>query len=477
MKRILFFSLLLVSSAAFAQEGYEIKISLKPFKNQYIYLGHYFGKTYPIIDSVKLNDKGEAVFKGAKKLNGGIYLIGYPNKSGFFEILVDKAQHFNIYADTATIAKGASFENSPDNTLFQSYQQVMATKGKTVSILQQQLRSAAKSADSVKISNDLIKIDKEVREYREELIKKNPATLLSALLIAMREPELTGKLKDPKTKDDSLAAYNFFKGNYWDGVNFWDGRLAYTTFFEDKIDKYFTQLVMPHPDSVIKEIDYMLGYASANDEMTRFLLVKFVNRYLNQKYMWEDAVFVHLFEKYFSNKNYTWLSDKGKKTITDRAYSLMANIMGNPASDIVLPDSSGNITGLYDLKADYTIVVFWDPTCGHCKEVLPKLDSFYLAKWKMAGLKLFAVAKETDGSKKDWLNFIHEKSLKEWTHVYYSKAEDKTRIDAGIPGYSQLYDVQTFPTLYLLDKEKRIVAKKLAVDQIDEVLQIKRKAQ
>jgi thiol-disulfide isomerase/thioredoxin len=211
--------------------------------------------------------------------------------------------------------------------------------------------------------------------------------------------------------------------------------------------------------------------------MTRFLLIKFVNRYLNQKYMWEDAVFVHLFDKYFASKTYAWLAEKGRKTITDRAYSLMANIMGTAAADIMLPDTSGILTGLYDLKADYTVVVFWDPTCGHCREVLPRLDSFYRAKWKLAGLKMFAVSKETDGSKKDWMGFVHDHKLEEWVHVYYSKAEDKMRIEGGIPGYSQLYDIQSFPTLYLLDKEKRIVAKKLAVDQIDDVLQLKRKGQ
>ncbi|MEI2737814.1 MAG: hypothetical protein V9F01_03405 [Chitinophagaceae bacterium] len=37
-----------------------------------------------------LNEKSEAVFKGTKTLPGGIYLVGYPNKAGFFEILVDK---------------------------------------------------------------------------------------------------------------------------------------------------------------------------------------------------------------------------------------------------------------------------------------------------------------------------------------------------------------------------------------------------
>ena len=477
MKKILLLASLLISFAAFTQNAYEIKVTFKPFKKQYIYLGHYFGKQYPIIDSVLLNQKSEAVFKGTKKLPGGIYLVGYPNKSGFFEILVDKQQNFSVLADTATIKKGIKFINSPDNVLFSSYQQYMSVKGKRIAELQQQLKRTVNKKDSTGLIEELTKEDKTVTNYREDLIKKNPANILSALLVTMREPELTGKLKDPKTKADSLASYNYFKQHYWDGVNFWDGRLAYTTFFEEKLDKYFEQLVVPQPDSVIKEIDWMMGYASINEEMSRFLLIKFVNRYLVQKYMWEDAVFLHLFEKYFAQKNYSWLTDKGRKTITDRAYSLMANIMGTPAADISLPDSVGKQLSLYNISSNYIIVAFWDPTCAHCKEVLPKLDSFYRAKWKAEGLKIYAVAKETDGTKRDWLNFINDQHLQEWTHVYYSKADDKARIESGIPGYSQLYDIQTFPTLYLLDKDKRIVAKKLSYQQIDEILQIKLKGQ
>jgi thiol-disulfide isomerase/thioredoxin len=477
MKQILLSLKLLSGFAVFAQTGYEIKITFKPFKKQYIYLGHYFGKTYPIIDSAMLNEKSEAVFKGTQKLQGGIYLIGYPNKTGFFEILVDKQQKFCVIADTATISKGVSFINSPDNSQFNTYQQHMIISGKEITAAQQQLKKAVTAKDSAHWKEELIRLDKEVMKFREEIIKKNPSGFLSTLLITMREPQLTGRLKDPANKTDSLDSYNFYKKHYWDGVNFWDGRLAYTTLFEEKLDKYFAQLVVPHQDSIINEMDWMLGTASINEEMTRFLLIKFVNRYLNQKYMWEDAIFVHLFEKYFAQKNYSWLNDKGRKTITDRAYSLMANIMGTPAADIELPDSAGKTISLYELNADYTIVAFWDPTCGHCKEVLPKLDSFYRVKWKAAGLKIFTIAKETDGTKKDWMDFINQQHLQDWTNVYYSKADDKARINAGIPGYSQLYDVLTFPTLYLLDKEKRIVAKKLTYEQIDDVWQLKAKGQ
>jgi thiol-disulfide isomerase/thioredoxin len=473
MKRFLFLLVLLSTFTGFAQSGYQISITFKPFKNQYIYLGHYFGKSYPIIDSALLNDKSVAVFKGPKKLQGGIYLIGYPNKTGFFEILIDAQQKFSVIADTATIIKGVKFINSPDNSLFTSYQQHMGNSGKAISTAQENLKKSVTAKDSAHWKEELIRLDKEVLNFREDLIKKNPSSFLSALLITMREPQLTGRLKDPINKADSLDSYNFYKKHYWDGVNFWDGRLAYSTLFEEKLDKYFAQLVAPQQDSIINEIDWMLGTASISEEMTRFLLIKFANRYLNQKYMWEDAIFVHLYEKYFAQKNYTWLNDSGRKIITDRAYGLMANIMGSPAADIELPDSSGKIKSLYELDAPYIIVAFWDPTCGHCKEVLPKLDSFYQAKWKAAGLKILTIAKETDGTKKDWLDFINTQHLQEWTNLYYTKAADKARIDAGIPGYSQLYDVLTFPTLYLLGKDKRIIAKKLTYQQIDEVLQLK----
>jgi thiol-disulfide isomerase/thioredoxin len=293
----------------------------------------------------------------------------------------------------------------------------------------------------------------------------------------MREPILPAELQKPVNRADSLEAFRYYRDHFWDGVNFWDGRLAYTTFFEEKLERYFNQLVVPFPDSVNKEMDRMLGYATINPEMQRFLLLHFINRYYTQRYMWEDAVFVHLYEKYFADKTYPWLSEQGKKTITDRAYSLMANILGTPASDIELPDSTGRVVSLFSRKQEYTLLVFWDPTCGHCKETLPKIDSVYNSRWKKDGLGIYAVAKETEGTRSDWLRFIADKNIGHWSHVYYSKEVEQGRVSKNIPGYSQLYDVQSFPTLYLLDKDKRIIAKKLSYEQMDEIIQLKKKEQ
>jgi thiol-disulfide isomerase/thioredoxin len=479
MKQISFLLVFLSFTALLNGQGenFELKVTFKPFKKQYIYLGYYYGKQKPILDSVLLDDNSVGVFRAARKMEKGIYLIGYPGKTGYFEIVVDKEQRFSIIADTARVLQTIQFENSPDNTLFNGYQKFAAEKGSEIENAKAKLAAAKNKNDSARLIALINKNTKELEDYRKNLIKQYPTSTIAALLNAMKDPQIPPADTHPGGKYDTLFAYRYYKNHFWDDVQFYDERLVRTPFFEEKLDRYFNQLVALHPDSVIKEIDWMLGYASINEEMQRFLLIKFVNRYLNQKYMWEDKVFVHLFEKYFSQNTYAWLPEKGKKTIFDRAYSLMANLFGSQAADMQIADSTGKQQPLFSIKNPYTVVVFWDPSCGHCKETLPQIDSIYRLKWKAADVAIYAVSKETDAGKKDWLKFINDHHLQGWTHVYYSKTDESARVSNNIPGYLQLYDVQTVPTLYLLDKDKRILAKKIPFEQIDEVLQYKLKGQ
>jgi protein-disulfide isomerase-like protein with CxxC motif len=125
------------------------------------------------------------------------------------------------------------------------------------------------------------------------------------------------------------------------------------------------------------------------------------------------------------------------------------------------------------VNAPYTVICFWDPTCGHCKDEVPRVDSIFQLKWKKQGVAL--VGMMTDGGKDAWLKFIREKNLKGWMHVYQTQEMKDADQAANRPGFRQLYDVYQTPLLYLLDKEKRIIAKKLTYNQLDELLQQKMK--
>ena len=207
--------------------------------------------------------------------------------------------------------------------------------------------------------------------------------------------------------------------------------------------------------------------------MFKYLLVHFVQKYINPEYMGLDAVFVHLFEKYVNTGQADFFTAQYKDYMTKRAYSLMANLIGQPAANLEMVDSSGKSVSLYNIQSDYIVICFWDPACSHCKETVPKVDSIYKAKWKNQGVVVFGV--KTDGTKEDWVKFINEHKLTGWLHVYQLPEHQKAESAAGKPNYKQLYDVYQTPILYLLDKDKRIIAKKLTYLQMDEVISLKEK--
>jgi len=462
-----------ISISLNAQEGYRIKLTLKPYTHSQVYLAYYYGKLKAVADSAILDANSTTVFSGKEKLPGGIYFVVSPKREILFELLIDKQQHFSIVGDSTNLSENLRFEGSPDNDQFFAYTRAMSAYGKKVGALQTDLSKTKSKNDSAKIIEKIKGLNLQVQDFRNDVISKNPDTFLSALLQAMKEPTVPPAKEQPGGKYDSLWAYQYYKSHYWDGVSFTDDRLVRTPFFEGKLEKYYKELVGPVADSIIKETDWMLLYSRTSPEMYKYLMVHFVQKYINPEYMGQDAVFVHLFEKFINTGEATFFTDKYRKIINDRAYSLMANLIGQPAPNLDMVDSSGKSVPLYGVDAKFIVICFWDPTCSHCKEEVPKLDSIYEAKWKQEGVKMYGVMVE--GGQENWRKFIRDHNLRDWLHVYETKEKEDADIAANRPGFRQLYDVYQTPTLFLLDKDKRIIAKKLTYQQFDEVITLKLK--
>ncbi|HEY4110520.1 DUF5106 domain-containing protein [Puia sp.] len=456
---------------AHAQSGYSIRVHLKPFTGGKVYLGYYYGKIRALADSAQLDVNGDGLFKGKDRLPGGVYFVVSPGRTVLFELLLDSLQHFSVAADTAGLPETVAFTGSPDNTLFQTYTRFTATKGKEITAGLKELAAAHTRADSTRIREKMKKANTEIQDYRQNLAVKYPNTLLAALFRLLKEPVVPPAASQPNRKYDSLFAYRFFKDHYWDGIDFSDERLSRTPVFEPRLDKYFQDLVPPEPDSIEREADQMLLEARVSKPMFQYLMVYFVQKYVNPQYMGQDAIFVHLFEKYINTGQAEFFTEKYRKFLDNRAYSLMANLIGQPAANLEMVDTTGKPRNLYDVAAPFVVICFWDPTCSHCKEIVPKVDSIFHARWKQEGIKLYGVM--VDGGNEAWLQFIKDHNLTDWIHVYETKEHQEAGEKAGQPNYRQLYDVYQTPILYLLDKDKHIIAKKLTYQQIDEVINLK----
>ncbi|GGB12009.1 TlpA family protein disulfide reductase [Puia dinghuensis] len=456
---------------AYPQSGYSIRLHLKPYTSGKVYLGYYYGKIRALADSAQLDAGGEGVFSGKERLPGGVYFVVSPSRAVLFELLLDSLQHFSVAADTTDLPGSVIFTGSPDNTVFQTYTRYTATKGKEITAGQKELATVHTKADSARIKEKMKKANTEIQDYRQTLGIKYPNSLLSTLFQLLKEPVIPPASKQPGGKYDSLFAYHFFKDHYWDGVSFSDERLSRTPVFEPRLDKYFHDLVPPDPDSIERETDMMLLESRVSKPMFQYLLVYFVQKYVNPEYMGQDAVFVHLFEKYINTGQAEFFTEKYRKFLDNRAYSLMANLIGAPAANLEMVDTAGAPRNLYDVQAPYIVICFWDPTCSHCKEIVPNVDSIFQAKWKQEGVKLYGVM--VDGGREAWLQFIKDHNLTDWIHVYETKEHLDATEKAGQPNYRQLYDVYQTPILYLLDKDKRIIAKKLTYQQLDEVINLK----
>lgn len=443
---------------------YDINITIKPYQNKCIYLGYYYGNKRGILDSLCLDDNGKGYFKGEKSLPSGVYFIVTPQKTVLFEFLIDKDQYFDIQADTAGVNKNIQFTNSPDNQLFQQYSNTIYILVQKIKEGEKNLITAKNNSEKTILQKQIDAYNQQIENYRANIIKKYPVSLLSLIFRTMREPSKP-ILNKTSTKLDS---FYYYKKHYWDDIQFYDGRLVHTPIFESKLDRYFGQLVSPAADSINREMDWMLLYAQNDSTMYRFLVSKFIDEYINPKIMGQDAVFVHLFEKQIATGKVNWLNEEQKKYIFNRAYSVMTNLIGQQGADIHLADTTDRIVSLYNVKGPYTLVCFWDPNCGHCQHLMPKLDSIYEAKWKNRGLKIFAVMIESN--KETWIKYIQDNHLQDWINVYYTDALRNKESISKKPSYRQLYDAFFTPTLILLDENKRIIAKNLTYLQLDDFM-------
>jgi thiol-disulfide isomerase/thioredoxin len=467
MKKIYQWSMLAALLVAASQsQAYTITIKINGAKNQRFLLGYYYGDKQFIRDSAMSDASGKMVFKGKDKLDGGVYLLASADKRLLFDFIVTE-QEFSLETDTNDFIPNMKVKGSVENEVFFNYSKYSTTRGMAANEAERKYRAAKEkndTADMRKYREELRKYDREVNDYRKQVMLNHPQTLISKIFRMMQEIDVPEPPQLPNGARDSLWGYYYYRQAYLNNFDFTDDRLSRTPVFHSRIENYITKIIPQIPDSIAVAAFDVCDRAQKSPEMSKWLIYWITNYYETSKYMGMDKVFVMMVDRYYSKKEITpWVDEVTRVKITARADQLRYNLIGVKPLNLNLPDTAMRYQALFSVKADYTVLVFWDPHCSHCKEELPKLLKYYNEANKgsvKTGKKIEIYALGSTSDYPEWKKYIFENKLP-WINVHDPYKESN---------YHRYYDIYSTPVIYLLNRDKKIIGKRLSADQVIEFI-------
>jgi thiol-disulfide isomerase/thioredoxin len=452
---ILLLSGVILSSHA-QKQTHQIKVSLEGLKDTNIFLAHYYGSKVLKTDSARLDKHGIGIFEGKKELPQGIYLI-YLNDKNYFDFLLGADQQFSISASFKPETKRV-FTGAKETESFQQYQEFLTKQRAKQQRFQKELELHKNNPDSVKIvNNELEALNLEMETYWENKSEEYKGTFFGDFIHSMITTRpVPVEVPSNVANADSfkwVKNYAFSRDHYWDNFNFGQPGMILTPILDSRVDTYFKKVLLQIPDSILGPTLKFIDKSKANQEMFHYLSLNRLNNALNSEIMGMDKVFVEIADRYFLKGNADWLDSTSRAKITEKVYVTKPNLIGNLAPELKLPDSEGNYYSLRQMNGNYTVLYFWEPNCSHCKKSTPLLQKNLFEPLKDKGIEIFAVC--TQINKDEWMKAINEYHIHEWTNVW-----DPTIIS----NFRTLYDVFSTPVIYILNKSKHIVAKRIDVD-------------
>ena len=245
--------------------------------------------------------------------------------------------------------------------------------------------------------------------------------------------------------------------HFWDGIETFDGPTNENPILAAQIDFYFDKFISPLPDSITLEISRLIDKTNDNTELRDFILWHLLERYRHPEYMSQDQVFVWLYDQYFSQLEIKDLNATNLAMIQEKAKRFRRLALFNVAPDIKLNDS----IDLQSIESEYTVLFFYDHDCDLCHQEMRDLDSVCAEHPDISVLAIdlnmessggFAIRPKGDGDLK--------------SHIQYRRICNPSELIA----LSDAYDIETTPLIFVLDKDKRIIAKKIRARQIPLVL-------
>ncbi len=433
------------SLAGIAQNEHKIEVKIKGFENQKIKLGYYFEDKQYIAATTILDKKGYGVFQGDSALKKGLYMIILPQKS-YFDLLIADDQKFSLQTDTANLIKSMKVKNSLENEIFFEFQRKIRKRAHEMRTLKSKRDSLEPGTPEYgQITKKMNEVTEISQRIWQKMVEEHPETFFATLITAMNgEP-----------------AYKYNKEVFFEHIDFSEAGLIRTPVLHRAMQLVLARNLNNHktPEKIIEEVDMFIEKSTAGKEVQAYVTNYFLNFFATFHRDRLNEVFVYIAENYYLNGNPHWMDSTAVNTVRKKRDEMKASMIGQIAKNIELQNSNGEYISLYDVPTKYTLLFFWKTGCGHCEDAMEMIRDFYKNN-DHSKIEVFAVF--TKDNKKDWHEFIDKHGSHSWINTWDPERKSK---------YQLYYYVVSTPILYLLDEDKRIVAKRLGDAPIKNLLE------
>lgn len=489
MKQIFLLAFLLISASSFGQT---LKFKISGQKDTTVHLVRYFGKGLYYADTAELKN-GFVEFDG-KKQKAGILGLYIPGKN-VLEFIYNGEPEVSIETEASNMMGQAKVKESEENKIFLDYARFIGTE---------RAKAKGKNDEASKLSKDskeykklIAEVDattEAVKAYQLNIVEKHWDKFVGRLVKMSMDVEIPEAPKDEEGNViDSTFRFKYYRAHFFDNIDFKDDRLVRTPVFHNKLKTYFDRSMMvQHWDTVLYHAFNLCDQFDPKSEMFQYCVSWITSSYEKSKIMGMDKVFVHMAQRYYCSYNEDgkptafWMPEDKLETLCKKAKEQENLVMGAVPPNLILRDTTDvKWKDFYSLKSEYIILYFWDPECGHCKKITPKLQTLYEKKFRERNIEIFAVGKAVGEDFDKWKAFIKKNNL-EFINVavtdhLFTAAMDKSDNQAKLMellgtttmqslNYQKTYDIYATPKMWVLNNQKKIIAKSLTVSQLEDLM-------
>ena len=401
MKRIILFSIGLFSFTQLLSQSNPYQFQVENVKDTVVYLANYYGDKLYYADTAYTDATGKFSFKAIPEQNQGKYAVVIPGPK-FFDIIIADNEEINIKTDTTDLINNLTVLKSQNNKVMYEYMHFLNERRKEREVLVAKLEeNEGNEAAQQGIKDEYAVLNDRVIAYQKEISATNQPLFVAKEIMMSVDPEVPKELQT-----DQSAGYFYFKDHYFDNINLKDDRIVRTSIFHNKLDNYLNKTLIQNPDSIIVGVDKLISKLDRGSEVFKYVVHYTTYNFETSQIMGMDAVFLHMAEKYYQSGEATWADSTAMAKIDERIERMKPTMIGNIAPPLKLADTTlENWVSAHDLEAEFTILYFYDPDCGHCKKKTPVMTEKFAAL-ENKDVIIYAVSGSSDD---DWKKFIKEK--------------------------------------------------------------------